>query len=75
MTMLRLIARESRCVALVPPVVVMDEINAGILVERHRFQEIKESFYAITRRRRFPNPLLRELNTAKLPVTRRRGGR
>jgi LysR family transcriptional activator of nhaA len=75
MTMLRLIARESRCVALVPPVVVMDEIDAGVLVEHHRFQEIKESFYAISRRRRFPNPLLRELNTAKLAVARRRGGK
>jgi LysR family transcriptional activator of nhaA len=65
MTMLRLIARESRCLALVPPVVVMDEINAGVLVEHHRFSELKESFYAITRRRRFPNPLLRELDTGK----------
>ena len=68
MTMLRLIARESRCLALVPPVVVMDEINARILVEHHRFLEIKESFYAITRRRRFPNPLLRELNTGRFRV-------
>jgi len=66
MTMLRLIARESDCLALVPPVVVMDELTAGLLVEHHRFEEIKESFYAVTRRRRFPNPLLRELNTGKL---------
>ena len=68
MTMLRLIAREGRCLALAPPVVVMDEIKAGILIEHHRFPEIKESFYAITRRRRFPNPLLRELNTGKFRV-------
>jgi LysR family transcriptional regulator, transcriptional activator of nhaA len=68
MTMLRLMARESRCLALVPPVVVLDEIKGGILVEHHRFSEIKETFYAITRRRRFPNPLLRELNTGKFRV-------
>jgi LysR family transcriptional regulator, transcriptional activator of nhaA len=65
MTMLRLMARESDCLALVPPVVVRDELTAKILVEHHRFLEIKESFYAITRRRRFPNTLLRELNTGK----------
>jgi len=65
MTMLRLMARESDCLALVPPVVVIDELTAGLLVEHHRFLEIKESFYAVTRRRRFPNPLLRELNTGK----------
>ena len=65
MTMLRLMARESHCLALVPPVVIRDELTAKILVEHHRFLEIKESFYAITRRRRFPNPLLRELNTGK----------
>ncbi len=65
MTMLRLIARESDCLALVPPVVVMDEPTSKILVEHHRFPQIKEAFYAITRRRRFPNPLLRELNTGK----------
>lgn len=61
MAMLRLLARESEGVTLVPRVVVQDELQAGILVERHRIAQIKESFYAITPSRRFPNPLIREL--------------
>jgi LysR family transcriptional activator of nhaA len=61
MAMLRLMARETKGVTLVPPVVVADELASGILVERHRFPEIKEAFYAITPSRRFPNPILREL--------------
>jgi len=65
MTMLRLIARESDCLALAPPVVVRDELEAHVLVEHYRCAEIRESFYAITRRRRFPNALLRELDTGK----------
>jgi LysR family transcriptional regulator, transcriptional activator of nhaA len=65
MAMLRLMARETRGVTLVPPVVVADELASGVLVERHRFPEIKEAFYAITPSRRFPNPILRELMTKR----------
>ncbi|MEE4378413.1 MAG: LysR family transcriptional regulator [Candidatus Competibacteraceae bacterium] len=61
MAMLRLLARESEGVTLVPRVVVQDELQAGVLIERHRIAQIKESFYAITPTRRFPNPLVREL--------------
>lgn len=61
MAMLRLMARESHGVTLVPPVVVKDELESGELVERHRFPQIHETFYAITPKRRFPNPLLRSL--------------
>lgn len=61
MAMLRLMARESHGVTLVPPVVVQDELASGALVERHRFPLIKETFYAITPSRRFPNPLVKEL--------------
>ena len=63
MAMLRLIALESHGVTLVPPVVVINELTSGLLVERCRLPQIRESFYAITRRRRFPNPLLRDLMT------------
>lgn len=65
MAMLRLMARETKGVTLVPPVVVADELANGVLVERHRFPEIKEAFYAITPSRRFPNPILRELMTKR----------
>ncbi len=61
MAMLRLLAREGEGLALVPPVVVRDEIESGVLVETHRITQILETFYAITPSRRFPNPLVAEL--------------
>lgn len=64
MAMMRLLAREDAGLALVPPVVVAGELKRGQLVERHRFADIAESFYAITPSRRFPNPLVDELLNA-----------
>jgi LysR family transcriptional activator of nhaA len=61
MAMLRLLARESIGLALVPPVVVQDELRQGLLQERYRVPDLRESFYAITPSRRFPNPLVREV--------------
>lgn len=61
MAMLRLMARESQGLTLVPPVVVVDELKSGVLVERHRLKEIREQFFAITQPRRFANPLASEL--------------
>lgn len=61
MAMLRLLAREGEGLALVPPVVVRDEIEDGVLVETHRISQIHETFYAITPSRRFPNALVGEL--------------
>ena len=61
MAMLRLAARECPGVALLPRIVVQDELRSRILVERCRITGIKESFYAITPSRRFPNPMVREL--------------
>ncbi len=61
MAMLRLLARERKGVTLVPPIVVRDELEAGILVEHCRIQEVTETFYAIVQKRRFPNRLLNEL--------------
>lgn len=65
MAMLRLMARETNGVTLVPPVVVKDELESGTLVERYQFPQIKETFYAITPSRRFPNAILRELMKKK----------
>lgn len=62
MAMLRLIAREGFCLVLVPPVVVIDELASGILKEHCTFPKIKEAFYAVTRRRQFPSPLLKMLD-------------
>lgn len=61
MAMLRLMARESEALALVPPIVVQDELREGVLVERSRIADVFENFYAIVRPRRFPHPLLGEL--------------
>ncbi len=61
MAMLRLLARETGALALVPPVVVADELQSGKLVERCSIPQLVESFYAITAERRFPHPLLREV--------------
>jgi LysR family transcriptional activator of nhaA len=61
MAMLRLLAREREGVTLVPPIVVRDELEAGVLVEHWRIRGVTESFYAIIQKRRFPNRLLAEL--------------
>ena len=61
MAMLRLLAREGEGLALVPPVVVRDEIREGLLAQTHRLPEVRESFFAITPNRRFPNAIVAEL--------------
>ncbi len=64
MSMLRLLAGSRPALTLVPPVVVRNELSSGELVERCRIPDLQERFYAITRERRFPNPLVRELLAA-----------
>jgi LysR family transcriptional activator of nhaA len=61
MAMLRLLAREDAGLAIIPPIVVRDELAAGLLVEAARLPGITEVFLAVTRQRRFPNPHLAEL--------------
>ena len=61
MAMLRLLAREDIGLAVVPPIVVKDELENGRLVEAAQLPSLRETFYAVTLARRFPNPLLRVL--------------
>jgi LysR family transcriptional activator of nhaA len=61
MAMLRLLARADAGVAVIPPIVVDQELRAGRLVEFARLDEIRETFCAVTMRRRNPNPLLAQL--------------
>lgn len=61
MAMMRLLAREDIGLAVLPPIVVKDEIAAGVLVAGDPLPGITETFYAVTIERRFPNPLLRTL--------------
>ncbi len=58
MAMLRLLAREDVGIAVIPPIVVQDELATGRLVELARLDEITEVFCAVTITRKFPNPLL-----------------
>ena len=59
--LLRLLARETDALTLVPSLVVRDELKNKTLVERCRIPAITERFYAITLGRRFPNKRVREL--------------
>jgi LysR family transcriptional regulator, transcriptional activator of nhaA len=59
MAMLRLVAREHTGLAVVPPIVVKDELAGGVLVEVAKLPGLAETFSAITLTRRFPNPLLK----------------
>ncbi len=61
MAMIRLLAREGTGLAVVPPIVIKDELDAGLLVEAARLPDLAETFYAVTVERRFPNPLVHEL--------------
>ena len=59
--MLRLLARDLKAVALVPAVVVRDELRTGKLHEYHVVPDLYEVFYGVTVRRQFQVPLVREL--------------
>jgi LysR family transcriptional activator of nhaA len=61
MAMLRLLAREDAGLAVIPRIVVQDELAGGLLVEAARLPDMSETFLAVTRERRFPNPLLKAL--------------
>lgn len=61
MAMMRLLAREDIGLALVPPIVVQDELASGRLVEAKEHPQIAETFYAVTLDRRFPNSVVQDL--------------
>lgn len=61
MAMMRLLAREGIGLAVLPPIVVQDELASGILVECAQLPNLSETFYGVSIDRRFPNPLLKEV--------------
>ena len=61
MAMIRLLTRADAGLAIIPPIVVRDELQAGTLIEAARLEGIGETFFAVTRQRRYPNPLLAEV--------------
>lgn len=61
MAMMRLLARDTGAIAVVPSVVVRDELRSGALHEYCEVPDLFETFYAITIERRYPHPLVRSL--------------
>ena len=61
MAMLRLMARDSGGVTVVPEVVVQDEIESGLLKKYCTLEGVIENFYAITAKRHFELPILKML--------------
>lgn len=61
MAMLRLLARDLKAAALVPAVVVRDELRSGRLHEYCVVPGLAEEFFAVSMRRQFQHPLVREL--------------
>lgn len=64
MAMLRLIARDSAWLSLLPEVVVQDELRAGVLTVVGQHSSLQERFYAITLPHRRRSELLGRLLTA-----------
>ncbi|AXI54184.1 Transcriptional activator protein NhaR (plasmid) [Pseudoseohaeicola sp. NH-UV-7] len=58
MAMMRLLAREDIGLAVLPPIVVKNELATGLLKEADHLVGLTESFHAVTVKRKFPNPLL-----------------
>lgn len=61
MAMMRLLARQNVGLAVLPPIVVQDELTSGHLIEAGQLPGVAETFFAVTMTRRFPNPILPEL--------------
>jgi LysR family transcriptional activator of nhaA len=61
MAMLRLVARAHRGLAILPPIVVKDELENGVLVEVAQLPGLQETFYALTVPRRYAHPMLQSL--------------
>ena len=61
MGMLRLLASDSGGLAIVPEVVVQDELQSGILQKYCVLENVAERFYAITAKRHFELVVLKTL--------------
>ena len=61
MATLRLLARDAQAIALLPSVVVRDELRSGVLAELCVVPSLFEAFYAVTVDREYQHPLMRDL--------------
>ena len=70
MAMLRLLARDSGALTVLPTVVVKDEIAQGTLQAFMTLPNVYENFYAVTVKRQFVPPVLTRLLTQQAANTR-----
>ncbi len=61
MAMLRLLTRDTNAIAVMPEVVVKDELKSGRLISYMRLPNVFEYFYAVTVQRHLPNEVINEL--------------
>lgn len=61
MAMVRVLARSSDVPAIVPTIVVRDELKAGVLEEYCRLPNLRENFFAIHVKRQYQHPLVKGL--------------
>lgn len=61
MAMLRLLARDTGALAVMPNVVVKDELKQGTLINYLTLPNVYENFYAVTMKRQIQNKLISEL--------------
>lgn len=61
MAMLRLLARDTGALAVIPDVVVKDELKQGTLINYLTLPNVYENFYAVTVKRQIQNALVNEL--------------
>ena len=75
MAMLRLVARDSGWLTVLPEVVVQDELRAGVLVTVGRSTRLRENFYAITTVHRHRMERLEQLLASRPTPARERPDR
>ncbi|MBC7386924.1 MAG: LysR family transcriptional regulator [Cryobacterium sp.] len=59
--LLRILALTGKGLVVIPLLGVVNDIATGSLVVVHEFKSIKQRFYAITRQKKFPNPIINDL--------------
>ena len=69
MAMLRLLARDSGAITVLPEVVVQDELRDGRLQRYYAVPGVFENFYAITAVRRSPSPIVQRMIAKRVALT------
>jgi LysR family transcriptional activator of nhaA len=68
MATLRLIARDTNCLAIIPKVVVKDELRNKLLHEYGSIPRLYESFYAIYLDKKFQSQAIKDLISARVDI-------